>query len=895
MSPKQTFFSWVALSAVLLGVTGCGRYDPKGAPGTPSPSPTAAASPAASPGSGQAPAPATPPGAPATGAVGATLATPGATASPAPATAPSAPAASPAGPIPLPVSASSVPAAAPAGPGLCYRWQPGQRYAYDLAISSETQDSRLSLEARAVYSLIAGPEAAGAGTARQESKELGTGSAFVVAPGGYLATCAHVVRGAGRVEVTLGEKKYDAEIVAVDNPRDLALLRIADQGVGPLPVGNSDKVELAQEVSVIGYPLASRLGNSVKVTRGSVAGLADTEGNRLFQIDGAVNPGNSGGPAVNARGEVIGVVNAKLIGEDVSNVGFAVPAEHLWRFLSSRGVRPASGGADRDLPGPELARRVTPSVALVTVYSGPGKAWGANFVAMRVQGQATIKRWIAPGPGLPPTRALETAPRNLNCKLVVDEFGTVVDTDEDVNLPYLLGPLGQLILDPLSPTGESTWQTVTSTVLVIPLGDKQQQASPMDRFGGMARPHGLPGVPRGMRPPGFPVGPGGVGPGPRGPIGPGARGPVGPGARGPVGPGGRRGGPRGGSPAPTPPPSSPDPSPKPEVIICPATERVVYEMRPSRDQTAVIARRYSFQTSEKGNSPVRLVVSNDGEIAFNTTSGVPEKMDSKGSFRVSIKPVELTIPFSVSYKRVDPDSPIPGTQGTVASGATPGPMPGAAGPPAGAPSGPRAPGAEAPPAAKPLTAADLDAVLKELESASDAARRRTALMKLSRIPADESRRRDVAKLVHPSLSDSDRQVQIAALHALGVWAHKGNVPRLLELLKEGDVSTRLLVPAALARTEDPRAAEAMAPLLANLGDRARVSQALKKMGSVAEEPVLQWIDHADHFVRSEVYEILGAIGSPKCAAVLKDRAANDPHAFGKAAARRALKQLDPKS
>jgi len=98
-----------------------------------------------------------------------------------------------------------------------------------------------------------------------------------------------------------------------------------------------------------------------------------------------------------------------------------------------------------------------------------------------------------------------------------------------------------------------------------------------------------------------------------------------------------------------------------------------------------------------------------------------------------------------------------------------------------------------------------------------------------------------------------------------------------------------------ARTEDPRAAEAMAPLLANLGDRARVSQSLKKMGSVAEEPVLQLIDHADHFVRGEVYEILGAIGGPKSAAVLKDRAANDPHTFGKAAAQRALRRLDRKN
>jgi len=249
----------------------------------------------------------------------------------------------------------------------------------------------------------------------------------------------------------------------------------------------------------------------------------------------------------------------------------------------------------------------------------------------------------------------------------------------------------------------------------------------------------------------------------------------------------------------------------------------------------------------------------------------------------------------VSYKRVDPDSPIPGTQGTVSSGAMPGAMPGAVGPPASAGGGPQPPGAEVPRAVKPLTAADLDAVLKELESASNPVQRHMALTKLAQIPADESRRRDVAKLLHPYLSDADRQTRSAALQALGVWAHKGNVTKLLELLKEGDAFTRMHVPAALARTEDPRAAEAMAPLLANLGDRARVSQALKKMGSVAEDPVLQLIDHADHFVRGEVYAILGAIGGPKSAAALKDRATNDPHTFGKAAARRALRQVDTKN
>jgi hypothetical protein len=716
---------------------------------------------------------------------------------------------------------------------------------------------------------------------------MGTGSAFVVAPGGYLATCAHVVRGAGRLEVTLGEKRYESEVLAVDVPHDLALLRIAAPDAVPLPVGDSEKVQLAEDVSVIGYPLASRLGSGVKVTRGSVAGVADTQGNRLFQIDASVNPGNSGGPAVNARGEVIGVVNAKLTGEDVSNVGFAVPTEHLRRFLAARGIRSPGSGADRDLAGPELARRVTPSVGLVTVFSGSGKAWGANFVALRVEGRAITRSSPVAGaarPSIPRPPEIE----DLRCKLVVDEFGTIVDVDDDVGLPCLLGGLGQLALDPLSPTGERAWQTVSPTLLVIPSGGSGQSSSSTDRFGRLSRPHGLPGLPRGMRPPGFPD--------PFGPRGPGAigpRGPIGPGAIGPRGPRGPRGmAPRGGSPGPSP-PSSSEPDSTPSTLFLPATERVAYELRAGGVADApVIARRYSLQTSEKGSLPLRLTASHEGEIVFNTKAGLPEKMEGKGSFRVSVKQVEVNFPFAVSYKRVDPNSPLPDALATLPSR----PAPGAGISPSGRGSGTEAPSGTARPPAKlaELSPADLDSVLKEIESADKPLKRCLALMRLSQIKADESRRRDVAKLLHAYISDPDRQTQRAALRALAVWGHKGNLPRLLPLLDDKDSSVRHVVFPALARTEDPRAAEAMAPLLANQGDRGRVATALRSMGSVAEDPVIAMLEHSEQFTRAEACNILGEIGGPKSVAALKKLASRDADFFAKSAAQKALQQLQGK-
>jgi len=795
-------------------------------------------------------------------------------------------AAAPSAVIPLSAASAAPPTGVAAGSALRYRWQPGEKYAYDVAISTDFPDERMTLDARAVYSVASGGEGAAALAAAGQSKEMGTGSAFVVAPGGYLATCAHVVRGAGRLEITLGEKKYESEVLAVDVPHDLALLRIAAPDAVPLPVGDSDKVQLAEEVSVIGYPLASRLGSGVKVTRGSVAGVADTEGNRLFQIDASVNPGNSGGPAVNARGEVIGVVNAKLTGEDVSNVGFAVPTEHLRRFLATRGIRSPASGADRDLAGPELARRVTPSVGLVTVFSGSGKAWGANFVALRVEGRAITRS--SPVAGAPrPSFPSPPVSKDLRCKLVVDEFGTIVDVDDDVELPCLLGGLGQLALDPLSPTGERAWQTVSPTLLVIPGGGSGQSSSSTDRFGRLSRPHGVPGLPRGMRPPGLP--------GPIGPRGPGAigpRGPIGPAAIGPRGPRGPRGMvPRGGSPSPSPPSSSESGS-TPSTLIFPATERVAYELRPGQGDAAVITRRYSLQTSEKGNLPLRLTASHEAETVFNSKAGLPEKMEGKGSFRVSVKQVEISFPFAVSYKRVDPNSPLPDALATLPSR----PAPGAGIPPSGRGSGPEAPAGMTRPPAKPVevSQADLDSVLKEIESTDNPLRRRLALTRLSLIKADESRRRDVAKLLHTYLSDPDRPTQSAALRALAVWGHKGNLPRLLPLLDDKDTFVRQLVFPALARTEDPRAAEAMAPLLANLRDRGGVAAALRSMGSVAEDPVIAILEHSDHFTRAEACNILAEIGGPKSVAALKKLASRDSDFFAKSAAQKALQQLQGK-
>jgi len=208
----------------------------------------------------------------------------------------------------------------------------------------------------------------------------GTGTGFVVQADGYLLTCAHVVKGAAKVKVTLGAKTWDAAVLSIDEKRDLALLRITAKGLTPLPLANSNAVEVGQEVRAFGFPLASALGEDLKVTRGTVAGLSMRDAQMVIQIDAAVNPGNSGGPLLNENGQVVGVVSAKLVGPLVGGVGFAVPINYAKTMLRDEGVEFATDGAKEKLDGPALVKRVSPSVALISVWEKAATGGGTTTI-----------------------------------------------------------------------------------------------------------------------------------------------------------------------------------------------------------------------------------------------------------------------------------------------------------------------------------------------------------------------------------------------------------------------------------------------------------------------------------------------------------------------------------
>jgi serine protease Do len=170
-------------------------------------------------------------------------------------------------------------------------------------------------------------------TQPQQSEEVprGVGSGFIISSDGYVMTNAHVVDGADEVYVTLTDKReFKAKIIGSDKRTDVALVKIDSTNLPRLTLGDSNKIKVGEWVIAIGSPFG--LENSVSA--GIISAKARDTGDYipLIQTDVAVNPGNSGGPLINMRGEVVGI-NSQIYSRSGGYMGisFAVPIDEAIR------------------------------------------------------------------------------------------------------------------------------------------------------------------------------------------------------------------------------------------------------------------------------------------------------------------------------------------------------------------------------------------------------------------------------------------------------------------------------------------------------------------------------------------------------------------------------------
>jgi len=215
----------------------------------------------------------------------------------------------------------------------------------------------------------------------EEEVQRGVGSGFIISDDGYVLTNAHVVEGADEVTVTLTDRReFKAKVLGADKRSDVALLKVDARNLPSLRMGDSSKIRVGEWVIAIGSPF--NLENTV--TAGIISAKSRDTGEYLplIQSDVAVNPGNSGGPLINMRGEVIGINSqiATLSGA-YNGISFAVPIDEGMRVADQ--IK-KTGKVTRGRIGVQISE-VTRDVA---ESLGLGRAHGAEVAMVEPGGPA---------------------------------------------------------------------------------------------------------------------------------------------------------------------------------------------------------------------------------------------------------------------------------------------------------------------------------------------------------------------------------------------------------------------------------------------------------------------------------------------------------------------------
>ena len=218
-----------------------------------------------------------------------------------------------------------------------------------------------------------------------------SGSGFLIHKAGYILTNNHVIEAAQRITVTLADgRSFKASVVGADAAIDIALLRI--EGASDLPeapLGNSNQLRVGEWVCAIGNPLGYVHSVTVGVVGFVGRKLYDPSLDNYIQTDAAINFGNSGGPLINTRGEVVGINAA--VSPRTSSIGFAVPINQAVAVLPQL-KSPRAGGARLHRRDPHRRDAGPPAGSRSDCLAGRGGTGHQRELAGRARRPASIRR-----------------------------------------------------------------------------------------------------------------------------------------------------------------------------------------------------------------------------------------------------------------------------------------------------------------------------------------------------------------------------------------------------------------------------------------------------------------------------------------------------------------------
>lgn len=203
--------------------------------------------------------------------------------------------------------------------------------------------------------------------------QLRSGTAFLISADGYLLTAAHVVENRENISIHTGQGTVAARVIVRDPANDVALLQAELSGT-PLHLATATNLRRGQEVMTLGYPLVDMQGESQKASFGRVNALSGLEDDvRYLQVDTPIQPGNSGGPLLNAAGEVVGIVTATInqrtviasAGTVAQNVNYALKTDYILPLIPAE-ARPMQAVEVSTAGFEETAARAEPSVYRIT-------------------------------------------------------------------------------------------------------------------------------------------------------------------------------------------------------------------------------------------------------------------------------------------------------------------------------------------------------------------------------------------------------------------------------------------------------------------------------------------------------------------------------------------------